>query len=98
MRFRKLPRSHYRLRLDASRTVGEIQWLFHALPGQADRSIENQNEHARLGIRRRQYIGIRQTRIAWMHVKSAQSVFMFNKSFALRIFVVALVLRLIPVI
>src|SRR5512141_3128793 len=33
-----------------------------------------------------------------MHVKSAQSVFMFNKSFALRIFFVALVLRLIPII
>lgn len=33
-----------------------------------------------------------------MNVKSAQSVFMFNKSFALRIFIVALVLRIIPII
>src|SRR5512146_2678116 len=33
-----------------------------------------------------------------MHVKSTQSVFMFKKSFAFRIFVIALVLRLIPVI
>src|ERR1043165_5877451 len=33
-----------------------------------------------------------------MNVKSAQSVFMFYKSFAFRIFIVALVLRLIPVI
>ncbi|HSB01504.1 MAG TPA: hypothetical protein VLE49_12705 [Anaerolineales bacterium] len=33
-----------------------------------------------------------------MHVKSAQSMFMFFKSFAFRIFIVALVLRLIPVI
>ena len=33
-----------------------------------------------------------------MNVKSAQSVFMFKKSFAFRIFLVALVLRLIPVI
>src|SRR5574342_307857 len=33
-----------------------------------------------------------------MNVKSAQSVFMFKKSFAFRIFMVALVLRLIPVI
>ena len=33
-----------------------------------------------------------------MNVKSTQSVFMFNKSFAFRIFVVALALRLIPVI
>jgi hypothetical protein len=37
------------------------------------------------------------TRIAKMNVESAQSVFLF-KSFAFRIFVVALVLRLIPVI
>jgi hypothetical protein len=33
-----------------------------------------------------------------MNVKSAQSVFMFNKTFAFRIFIIALVLRLIPVI
>jgi hypothetical protein len=33
-----------------------------------------------------------------MNVKSAQSVFMLNRSFAFRIFIVALILRLIPVI
>lgn len=33
-----------------------------------------------------------------MHVKSMQSVFMFKKSFAFHIFIVALVLRLIPVL
>src|SRR5512144_1304010 len=33
-----------------------------------------------------------------MTVKSAQSVFMLNRSFAFRIFIVALILRLIPVI
>src|SRR5512144_726408 len=33
-----------------------------------------------------------------MTVKSAQSVFMLNKSFAFRIFIVALILRLIPVL
>jgi hypothetical protein len=33
-----------------------------------------------------------------MNVKSAQSVFMFKKSFAFRIFIVALILRLIPVL
>src|SRR5215216_158305 len=37
------------------------------------------------------------TRIAWMNVKSAQSVFMVN-SFAYRIFIVSLLLRLIPVL
>src|SRR5687768_2529030 len=78
--------------LGASRAMGEVSGVFHALSGKAYREAQSQNPHACMSLTSKS-----KTRIARMNVKSAQSVLSL-KSFAFRIFIVALVLRLIPVI
>src|SRR5687767_5119995 len=87
-----MPRASPRNGLGASRAMGEVSGVFHALSGKAYREAQSQNPHACMSLTSKS-----KTRIARMNVKSAQSVLSL-KSFAFRIFIVALVLRLIPVI